>query len=62
MLDSLEEMEGVFFSHIFDAKAVNEYNKLDVVTLMAPEARCCGGFIISCLLETGAQEVVGKSA
>ena len=46
-------MEGVFFAHISDAKVVNEQNELDGTPLVAPYARCCGGFVISRLLKAG---------
>ena len=48
----------MFLADILDAKVIDELKKLDGTLLVAPEAWCCGGFIIVCFLETGAQEVV----
>ena len=62
LFESLEEMEAVLFSHVFDAEVVNDLKKLNGAPLMAPETRCCGGLVIPSLLKMGAQEVIGESA
>ena len=48
----------MFLADMFDAKVVDELKKLDGTPLVAPEAWCCGGFIIVGFLKTGVQEVV----
>ena len=62
LLESLEEMECMFFSNVFDAKVVDEFKKLDGEPLMAREARGCGRFVISCILNTGEQGVISELA
>ena len=44
----------MFLAKIFYAEVVYKLKKLDRVPLVAPEARCCSGFIIVGFLEPGA--------
>ena len=48
----------MFLANVFDSEVIDKFKKLDETPLVAPEAWCCGGFIIVGFLETGAQEVV----
>ncbi len=62
LIEDAQEVVGVFVSNIFDAKVVNNEDKLDGAPCVAPEARRGGSFVVAKSIEAFLYQVVCQLA
>ena len=56
------EVERVAFANVFYTKIIHYQREHDGSPLVAPQSRCGSGFVVTVLLKTCFEEVVGKLA
>ena len=54
------EMLGMLFADILNTRIIEDSHKLDGLPRMLPEARSSSCFVVACLFQAYAEEVVGK--
>ena len=59
LVEDAEEVVGMLAADVFDAKIVDDQEKLDGEPYVSPEARCGSRFVLPRLSESLAEEVVG---
>ena len=60
LVEDAKEVVGMLAADVFDAKIVNDQDKLDGAPYMSPEARCGSRFVVPRHSELLAEEVVGE--
>ena len=60
LVEDDEEVVGILAPDVFDAKIVDNQEKLDGAPYVLPEARCGSRFVVPCRSESLAEKVVGK--
>ncbi len=60
--EDAEEVVGMLFAHVLNAKVINDEEKLDKAPCVVPEARRGGGFVVACGIEALPQQVICRLA
>ena len=60
LIEDAQEVVGMFAPDIFDAEVVDDEDELDGAPHVSPEAWSRGRLVISCRVESFAEEIVGK--
>ena len=59
LVEDAKDMVGILAADVFDAKTVDDHQKLDRASYVSPEARCGSSFMVPRRSESLAEEVVG---